>query len=79
MRVATMKALDKIGGTNDNDPEIASILRLTASMFQAPVALVALFDQKRVYVSSSEGGCVARARAAAPALHAGARSARART
>ncbi len=33
-RVATMRALDKIGGVHDNDPEIASILRLTASMFQ---------------------------------------------
>ncbi|GIL56613.1 hypothetical protein Vafri_11948 [Volvox africanus] len=58
-RLATVRALDKMAAQKpEEDPEIASILRLCTSMFQAPVALVALFDSKRVYVSGSEGGVI---------------------
>ncbi|GLC36181.1 hypothetical protein PLESTF_001471200 [Pleodorina starrii] len=58
-RLATIRALDKMAVDKpEEDPEIASILRLCTSMFQAPVALVALFDAKRVYVSGSEGGVI---------------------
>ncbi|KAG2432561.1 hypothetical protein HXX76_008906 [Chlamydomonas incerta] len=58
-RLATIRALDKMSKpTPEEDPEIASILRLCTSMFQAPVALVALFDSKRVYISGSEGNVI---------------------
>jgi hypothetical protein len=42
---------------DNRDPELESILKLTKSMFKAPVALVALFESKRVY--SEWGLCTA--------------------
>ncbi|KAG2487849.1 hypothetical protein HYH03_013566 [Edaphochlamys debaryana] len=58
-RLATIRALDKMACPKpEEDPEISSILKLCTSMFQAPVALVALFDSKRVYVSGSEGNVI---------------------
>ncbi|KXZ51728.1 hypothetical protein GPECTOR_11g175 [Gonium pectorale] len=37
------------------DPEIASILKLVQSIFEAPAALVALFDDRRIFIRDAEG------------------------
>ncbi|MEW5300051.1 MAG: hypothetical protein WDW36_003011 [Sanguina aurantia] len=37
------------------DPEVACILKLVASIFDAPAVLVALFDDKRIFVRDTEG------------------------
>eukprot|EP00798_Chlamydomonas_sp_ICE-L_P002176 gene2176-12166_t len=57
-RLATTCALGKIDG--GQDPEIANILRVIGGIFQSPVALCALFDKKRVFISDAEGGVVPR-------------------
>lgn len=43
-----MRALGKIEAKADADPEIASILKLVASVFKAPASLCALFNDKEV-------------------------------
>jgi hypothetical protein len=52
-RNATIEMLGIMGRAEDM--EIGSILKLTASMFKAPVALVALFEQHKVFVCDSHG------------------------
>lgn len=37
------------------DPEVACILKLVASIFNAPAVLVALFEDKRIFVRDTEG------------------------
>lgn len=37
------------------DPELNTILKLVAAIFQAPATLVALFDDKRIFIRDSEG------------------------
>lgn len=47
-RLATVHALALV--EQPMDPEIGSILKAVASIFKAPAALVAKFDQKRVFI-----------------------------
>ncbi|GFR42473.1 hypothetical protein Agub_g3381 [Astrephomene gubernaculifera] len=63
LRMRTVNALKTAGNVNMDadaidappDPEIASILKLVQSIFEAPAALVALFDDRRIFVRDAEG------------------------
>ncbi len=63
MRLRTIDALKTAGSVRMDaealdappDPEIASILKLVQSIFEAPAALVALFDDRRIFIRDSEG------------------------
>ncbi|GFH12750.1 protein kinase domain-containing protein, partial [Haematococcus lacustris] len=39
----------------DGDPELATILKLVKSIFQAPAALIALFNDEQVSVIQGDG------------------------
>ena len=60
-RLRTIHALDAVSPVIRSelldappDPEINSILKLVASIFEAPAALVALFDDSRIFIRDSE-------------------------
>ncbi|GLC34060.1 hypothetical protein PLESTB_000832900 [Pleodorina starrii] len=63
LRLRTINALKSAGSVKMDadaidappDPEIASILKLVQSIFEAPAALVALFDDRRIFVRDAEG------------------------
>ncbi|PNW77428.1 hypothetical protein CHLRE_10g436100v5 [Chlamydomonas reinhardtii] len=63
MRLRTINALKTAGSVKMDadaidappDPEIASILKLVQSIFEAPAALVALFDDRRIFIRDAEG------------------------
>ncbi len=58
-RMITLRALQMSGAMAVDappDPEIESILKLVASIFDAPHALVALFDDKRIFVRETNPG-----------------------
>ncbi|GLI66067.1 hypothetical protein VaNZ11_009786 [Volvox africanus] len=63
MRLRTINALKSAGSVRMDaeaidappDPEIASILKLVQSIFDAPAALVALFDDRRIFIRDAEG------------------------
>ncbi|KAG2501254.1 hypothetical protein HYH03_001061 [Edaphochlamys debaryana] len=63
MRLRTINALKSAGHVKMDadaidappDPEIASILKLVQSIFEAPAALVALFDDRRIFIRDAEG------------------------
>mmetsp|Transcript_31353 Transcript_31353/g.79990 ORF Transcript_31353/g.79990 Transcript_31353/m.79990 type:complete len:891 (-) Transcript_31353:88-2760(-) len=57
-RLATVKALGKFGPDKKPDPEINTILKLVQTIFNAPAALCALFDEKQVFISEQEGGVI---------------------
>ncbi|KAL6751941.1 mixed lineage protein kinase [Haematococcus lacustris] len=57
-RMETLCALGPMNNDRAPDPEISSILRLVASVFNAPAALCALFDEKRVFISEQAGDVV---------------------
>ncbi|PNH11410.1 Mitogen-activated protein kinase kinase kinase 13-A [Tetrabaena socialis] len=62
LRLRTVAALSTCGVSLDvdqvdapPDPEIASILKLVQSIFEAPAALVALFGDRRIFIRDAEG------------------------